>query len=184
MQIQEKKQGRFGTSIHSTNPLKERNQMKTKLMSVIASAIISSLLFSVYQPGNAVSYYGHDGSVEEYLTKIKVEPYKGKPGYWVYLVQVCATDHNLAVAAVILKSDIAQKDLGVNKSIKKGDCSVYGAVMKAKDGNTLGAELIERHEALQKFNDALNSESKMSKSEQQKRQKEITSYRMMLGGIV
>ena len=158
--------------------------MKTKLMIVFASVIISSLLFSVYQPGNAVSQYGHDGSVDEHLTKIKVEPYKGKPGLWVYIVQVCATDHNLAVASVILKSDIAQKDLGVNKSITKGNCSNYGAVMKAKDGSTLGAELVERHEALQKFNDALNSESKISKSEQQKRQKEITSYRMMLGGIV
>ena len=124
--------------------------MKTKLTTIIASLTIASLLFSVYQPGNAISYYGHDGSVDNSITKVKVEPYKGKPGYWVYLVKVCADDHNLGVAAVILKSDIAKKELGVNKSIKKGDCSHYGAVMKAKDGNTLGAELIERHEALEK----------------------------------
>ena len=50
--------------------------MQTKLMIVFASVIISSLLFSVYQPGNAVSQYGHDGSVDEYLTKIKSEQQK------------------------------------------------------------------------------------------------------------
>ena len=158
--------------------------MNAKLMTVITSVMVSSLLFSVYQPGNAIPYYGHDGSVEEYLTKIKVEPYKGKQNLWVYIVQVCADDHNLGVASIVLKSDMVEKTLGVNKTIKKGDCANYGAVMKAKDGSTLGAELIERHEALQKFNEVLNSDSKLSKSTQQERQKEITKYRMMLGGMV
>lgn len=158
--------------------------MNTKLMVIITSVIASSLLFSVYQPGNAIPYYGHDGAVEEYLTKIKVEPYKGKQNLWVYMVKVCATEHALGVANVTLKSDIDQKVLGVNKSIVKGDCGYYGAVMKAKDGNTLGAELIERHEVLQKYNEALNMDSKLSKSAQQERQKEITSYRMMLRGMV
>ncbi|MCH9658243.1 hypothetical protein K0U27_06040 [archaeon] len=157
--------------------------MKTKL-SLIASLTIASLLFAVYQPGNAVTYYGHDGSVEEHLTKTKVEPYKGKPGYWVYLVKVCADDHSLGVAAVILKSDIAKKELGVNKSIKKGDCSHFGAVMKAKDGNTLGAELIERHEALEKYNEILNEMSGKSVKEKKELRKELYTYRNMLGGMV
>lgn len=157
--------------------------MKTKL-SLIASLTIASLLFAVYQPGNAVTYQGHDGSVDDSLTKVKVEPLKGRQGYWVYLVKACATDYNMAVASVTLKSDIATKELGVNKTIKKGDCVTYGAVMKAKDGNTLGAELIERHEALQKFNEALNSDASKNKSVEQKRQKEITKYRIMLGGLV
>ena len=157
--------------------------MKTKL-TIIASLTIASLLFAVYQPGNAVTYYGHDGSVDDYLTKTKVEPYKGKPGYWVYLVKACATDHNLGIAAVILKSDIAKKELGVNKTIKKGECSHYGAVMKAKDGNTLGAELIERHEALAKYNEILNDMSGKSIKEKKELRKELYSYRSMLGGLV
>ena len=158
--------------------------MNSKLMAVITSVMASILLFSVYQPGNAIPYYGHDGSVDDYLTKIKVEPYKGKQGYWIYLVKVCATEHHLGVASVVLKSDITEKTLGVNKIIKKGDCSKYGAVMKAKDGSSLGAELIEKHEALQKFNEVMNNESNLSKSAQQERQKEITKYRIMLGGLV
>ena len=157
--------------------------MKIKL-TVIASLTIASLLFAVYQPGNAVTYYGHDGSVDDYLTKTKVEPYKGKPGYWVYLVKACATDHNLGIAAVILKSDIAKKELVVNKSIKKGECSNYGAVMKAKDGNTLGAELIERHEALEKYNQILNDMSGKSIKEKKELRKELYSYRVILGGLV
>ena len=158
--------------------------MNTKLMAVLASAIVSSLLFSVYQPGNAVTYYGHDGSVEEYMTKIKVEPYKGKKDLWVYLVKVCATDHNLGISAITLKSDMTEIVQNVNKNISKGNCSHYGAVMKAKDSSTLGAELVERHEALQKYNEALNSDTKLSKSAQQERQKEIIKYRIMLGGII
>ncbi|WP_428325663.1 hypothetical protein [Nitrosopumilus sp.] len=159
--------------------------MKAKLTTIIASLTIASLLFSVYQPGNAITYYnGHNGSVEEYITKTKVEPYKGKQGYWVYLVKVCADDYNLGVAAVILKSDIAKKELGVNKSIKKGECSHYGAVMKAKDGNTLGAELIERHEALEKYNEILNKMSGKSIKEKKELRKELYAYRTMLGGLV
>lgn len=159
--------------------------MKTKLTTIIALITIASLLFAVYQPGNAVTHYnGHEGSVEKYLTKIKVEPYKGKQGYWVYIVKACADDYNLGVAAVILKSDIAKKELGVNKTIKKGECLHYGAVMKAKDGNTLGADLIERHEALQKYNEILSEMSGKSIKEKKELRKELYSYRIMLGGLV
>ncbi len=79
---------------------------------------------------------------------------------------------------------MAEKHLGVNKIVKKGDCSSYGAVMKAKDSKTLGAEIIERHEALDKFNQLLDSNSNLNKNQQQLRQKEITFYRIMLGGLV
>ena len=157
--------------------------MKTKL-TIIASLTIASLLFAVYQPGNAITYYGHDGSVDDYLTKTKVEPFKGKQGYWVYIVKACADDYNLGVAAVILKSDLDTKVLGVNKSIKKGECSHYGAVMKAKNGNTLEAELIERHEALEKYNQILNDMSGKSIKEKKELRKELYSYRVILGGLV
>ena len=36
------------------------------------------LLFVVYQPKNEIPYYAHDDSVEDYFTKINVEPYKGR----------------------------------------------------------------------------------------------------------
>ena len=157
--------------------------MKIKL-TVIASLTIASLLFAVYQPGNAITYYGHDGSVDDYLTKTKVEPFKGKQGYWVYIVKACADDYNLGVAAVILKSDLDTKVLGVNKSIKNGECSHYGAVMKAKNGNTLEAELIERHEALEKYNQILNDMSGKSIKEKKELRKELYSYRVILGGLV
>ena len=159
--------------------------MNTKLTTIITSITIASLLFSVYQPGNAVTYYnGHDGSVEDNITKVKVEQYKGKQGHWTYLIKVCVDDHNIAVASVILKSDIAKKELGVNKTIKKGDCSSFGAVMKAKNGSTLGAELIERHEAIQKFYELINDDSEKTIKQQKALQKEITHYRIMLGGLV
>ena len=133
--------------------------MKTRII-ILASLAIASLLFASYQPGNAKTYYNHDGTVDKHLTKIKVEPYKGKKDLWVYLVKACATDRNLSIAAVTLKSDMSEHLLGVNKSIKEGDCSVYGAVMKARDGNTLGAELIERHEAVQRMQDLMEGEAK------------------------
>ena len=56
--------------------------------------------------------------------------------------------------------------------------------MKAKDGNTLGAELIERHEALAKYNEILNDMSGKSIKEKKELRKELYSYRSMLGGLV
>jgi cellobiose-specific phosphotransferase system component IIA len=47
----------------------------------------------------------------------------------------------------------------------------------------VGAELIKRHEALQKFNDAHNYNTELSQLAQQERQKEITACRMLLGGL-
>ena len=118
------------------------------------------------------------------LQKPKPNRTKDSQENGAYIVKVCADDHSLGIAAITLKSDVAKKELGVNAVIKKGDCSHFGAVMKAKDGNTLGAELIEKHEAFQKYQKALNSNGKVSAKEQKIRQHEITFYRTMLGGLV
>lgn len=158
--------------------------MNKKTTTIITSLTIATLLFATYQPGNAITYYGHDGSVDEHLTKIKVEPYKGKQGYWVYIVKACADDYNLGVAAVILKSDVEIKHLGVNKNIKKGECSHYGAVMKAKNGNSLGAELIERHDALEKYYEILSEIPGKSLKEQKELRTELYYYTTILGGLV
>ena len=134
--------------------------MKIKLAAIITSIVAAGLLFAVYQPGDAATYSNADGSVEKYMTKLQIEQLKGKKDWWYYSVRVCANDYTLGIAGVVLKSDMDKQVLGVNKNISKGTCKVFGAVMKAKDGKTLGGELIEKHEAIQKMLDLKNSISK------------------------
>ena len=137
-----------------------------KKTTIVASLAIASLLFAVYQPGNAVTYYGHDGSVDEYMTKKTVKPYAGKSNLWVYTVEICATDRNLSISTVTLKSDIDEKHSSGFKTIKRGDCTVAGAVMKAKDSSTLGATMLEKHEAIQRMQELIDGDNKnMSKAE-------------------
>jgi hypothetical protein len=141
--------------------------MKIKLAAIITSVAAAGLLFAVYQPGEAQTYYNHDGSVDKSMSKHQVEQLKGKKDWWYYSVKVCANDYTMGVAGVVLKSDIDKQVLGVNKNIPKGECRVYGAVMKAKDGKTLGGDLIEKHEAMKRMLDLKNS---MSKSKSQFKQ--------------
>ena len=155
--------------------------MDTKLFATTAIILGALLLFSMYQPGAAVPYYSHDGSIDEQMEKTKVSPLKGKKDVWVYLVRACATDHSMGVASVILKSDIDQKNLGVNKNIPKGKCSSYGAIMKAKNPDTLGAEMIEKHEALQRMFDIQNQLPTMTKQQKSKAVSEITYYKTIIG---
>lgn len=155
--------------------------MKAKLLALIASISVASLLFAVTQSGDAQTYYGHDGSLDKYLSKTEVKKLKGKGDLWAYIVKACATDRHLAVAGVILKSDIDTRVLGVNKNIRMGDCSYYGAVMNAKDGKTLGAELIEKHEALDKVQQLLKDFPSMTKSQKQKAMNEYIQLQTMIG---
>lgn len=130
--------------------------MKKSIIIVLISVIVTSLFLSTQQPGDAQtssSTYGYD---DKYLTKVKVEKLK-QGSLWAYIVKACATDRHLAIASVVLKSDIDEKFLGVNKNLRKGDCTYYGAVMNAKDGKTLGADLIEKHEALEKLQKSYGS---------------------------
>lgn len=136
-----------------------------KKTTIVASLAIASLLFTVYQPGNAVTYYGHDGSVDEHMTKT-VKSYAGKPNWWVYTVEICATDRNLSIATVTLKSDMDEKHSSGFKTVKRGDCTVAGAVMKAKDSSTLGATMLEKHEAVQRMQELIDGDNKnMSQKE-------------------
>lgn len=158
--------------------------MNNKLTILIVSILVTGLIFSAYQPSKAVTYYGHDGSVDKYLSKVKVEQLKGKKDYWAYIVKACASDRTLGVAGVILKSDIDQKVLGVNKNIPKNGCSYYGAVMKAKDGNTLGAELIEKHEALARMQQINSDLPSMNKIQKQLALKEYSDLRTITGFLL
>lgn len=155
--------------------------MKKQLIGGIASILVLTIAFSSIQKTDAVSYYGHDGSVSEYLEKVVVKPYANKKDTWSYIVKACATTHNLAIAEVILKSDIDEKVLGVNKIIKKGNCSQYGAVMKAKDGSTLGAKLLQKHEVLDRMEQILKDSNNVSKTQRKELMKEFTTLYTMTG---
>jgi len=87
----------------------------------------------------------------KYVKEKMVKQYPGKSGWWIYHLVVCATDHHLAIAEVVLSSDTETLYQGVNKNIPKGECSVYGAVMKAKNGNTLGYKITTISEATEKI---------------------------------
>jgi len=87
----------------------------------------------------------------KYVKEKIVKPYSGKNGWWSYIIIVCADDHNIGIAEVILSSDSETRYLGVNKSIAKNDCSTYGAVMKAKNGSTLGYKITTTSEAVEKI---------------------------------
>lgn len=128
--------------------------MNKKIIFLTLSVIVGSLIFAPLQnseaapsTSNTTSYSGNDGSVDKYMTKLVVQPYKKGSQYWSYIVKVCATDYPLAVATVDLKSDMEKVSLGVNNVIAKGKCSFYGAVMKANDGKTLGATMLLKSDA-------------------------------------
>lgn len=148
--------------------------MKKLIIVVVISVIVASLFLSTQQPSDAQTSSSTYGYVDNYLTKVKVEKMK-HGSLWAYIVKACATDRHLAIAAVVLKSDIDEKFLGVNKNLRKGDCTYYGAVMNAKDGKTLGAELIEKHEALEKLQKSYGS-PKQSQNEI----RELFFYKRML----
>jgi len=139
--------------------------MKIKLAAIITSIVAAGLLFAMYQPGDAAPYYNHDGSVDKNLTKHQIEQLKGKKDWWYYSVKVCANEYTMGIAGVVLKSDMDKQVLGVNKNIPKGECRVYGAVMKAKDSKTLGGDLIEKHEAMQRMLELKKGFGGMSKSQ-------------------
>ena len=111
----------------------------------------------------------------KYVKEKIVKPYPGKNGWWIYYLWVCADDYHLGIAEVVLSSDVETLYLGVHKSIPKDHCSSYGAVMKAKNGNTLGYKITTSSEAA----------DKIIASKQGKRTgidwNEITRYKFILG---
>lgn len=161
--------------------LKNFYSKKLAVLSSIAVGLI--LIVSSNDQSEALTYTPHDGSVDDYLKKIKVSPYSNKKDTWTYIVSACATDRTIAVAGIVLKSDIDKVTLGVNKNIPKGECSYYGAVMKAKDGKTLGAELIQKHEALSRMEQIIKDSPKMTKSTRDSAMSEFNQLFQMTGFI-
>ena len=173
------------TQEHPLNSFLQRKnaskEIGKKSIAAIASIVTVSLLLSVYQPSDAQVYSGHDGSIDEHMTKVVVEPLRGKNGLWNYLVKICADDDRLAISSVIMKSDLEQKVLGFNKTLREGDCTYASATLKTKDSNTLGAELIERHEAIERMKELSQSISDMTAKEKQSTIKEIVQLYMSTG---
>ena len=123
---------------------------------------------------NAAVVYDKPGDFK-YVKERIAEPLKGKYNLWMYLLRVCADDYSLGITEVVLSSDTETIYQGVNKVIPKGDCSYYGAVMKAKNGNTLGYKITQSHEAAQKIDDA--KQGKLSGSSWS----EVGRYKFILG---
>ena len=113
----------------------------------------------------AVSYIGHDGSVDKYMTKKIIKQYD-RPNQWLYYVEICATDKHLKISTVTLKSNIDEAFFSGFKTLRQGDCTPVGSVMKANDINTLGGTMMEKHEAVQRMQELIEGDNKnMSKAE-------------------
>jgi hypothetical protein len=174
--------------IRKTNHVKWRSFMIRRIASIFAIVLTASLIFSNYNIGNAATYSDstqqgtgtYQNADDKYITKIKVDPYRGKKDLWSYIVKVCP-DHNMKVIEVVLKSDSSVQRLGVNKVLLNGQCSYYGAVMPAKDGKTLGAEVIDAGEAIDRIGDLKSNLSKMSKQEFRAAWDEIMHYKYIMG---
>ncbi len=118
------------------------------------SLLVALVIFATTSVhSDAAVVYDKPGDFK-YVKERIAEPLKGKSGWWAYLVKICADDYSLGITEVVLSSDTETIYQGVNKVIPKGDCSMYGAVMKAKNGNTLGYKVTQPHEAAQKIDDA------------------------------
>lgn len=118
-----------------------------KLLGILLMALL--VMSGTFAHTDAAPYEKQVDS--KYVKEKIVKPYQGKSGWWIYILKVCADTHNLGITEVILSSDMETKYLGVNKIIPKNDCSTYGAVMKAKNGNTLGYKITTSSEAAEKI---------------------------------
>ena len=111
----------------------------------------------------------------KYVKDRIVKQYPGKNGWWIYHLHVCASDYSLAITEVVLSSDMETIYQGVNKAIPKGECSTYGAVMKAKNSNTLGYKITTTAEAADKI--VASKQGKLDGSSWS----EIGRYKFILG---
>lgn len=116
----------------------------------ITLLVASVMIAGTYSHSGAAVDYDKQENFKYVKEKI-VKPYPGKSGWWVYHVWICASDYNLGIAEVVLSSDTEKIYQGVNKAIPKGECSTYGAVMKAKNGNTLGYKITTISDAAEKI---------------------------------
>lgn len=140
---------------------------------VVCLLAVSVIAASTWLHASAITYEKQTDF--QYVKERIVKPYPGKSGWWVYHLWVCASDYNLGIAEVVLSSDTEVLYQGVNKAISKGDCSTYGAVMKAKNPFTLGYKITTISEATEKI--VASKQGKLSGSSWS----EIGRYKFILG---
>lgn len=140
---------------------------------VVCLLAVSIITASTWMHANAVTY--EKQADFQYVKEKTVKPYPGKNGWWAYHLRVCASDYHLGIAEVVLSSDTDRLYQGVNKAILKGDCTTYGAVMKAKNPATLGYKITTISEAAEKI--VTSKQGKMSNSSWS----EIGRYKFILG---
>jgi hypothetical protein len=144
-----------------------------KLVGISILAVLLVVSVASLHTTDAVTYEKQEDS--KYVKQKIVEPLKGKNGWWKYLLKVCADDRNLGIAEIVLSSDMETIYQGVNKGLAKGNCTYFGAVMKAKNGNTLGYKITQIHEAVDKIVES--KQQKLSSSSWS----EIMRYKFILG---
>ncbi len=144
-----------------------------KLIGVSILVVLVVVAITSLHSTDAVTYTKQEDS--KYVKDRIVEPLKGKTGWWKYLLKVCATDHNLGIAEVVLSSDMETIYQGVNKGLAKGKCTYFGATMKAKDSKTLGYKLTQISEAAEKIVES--KQKKLSPIDW----KEVNRYKFILG---
>ena len=142
-------------------------------LGILAMIFSVALLASIYHPTEAATYQPFESNYK-YTKSNSITPSAGHNGWWNYMLTICATDYSLPITEVILQSDVQTVYLGVNKIIPKGECSHYGAVMKASSKNTLGYKVTETPEAVDKLLALKNGKSGLSLPE-------INRYRFILG---
>ncbi len=140
---------------------------------VVCLLAVSVIAASTWMHANAVTYEKQADS--QYVKERIVKQYPGKSGWWIYHLWVCADNYNLGIAEVVLSSDTETLYQGVNKAIVKGDCSTYGAVMKAKNPATLGYKITTISEAADKI--VASKQGKLSGTNWS----EIGRYKFILG---
>jgi len=119
--------------------------MNKKIIIGIASLILLSVIFLSVQSTDGESKMELSVLDDENIDVIRLEPYRQINNHWTYIVNVCATINNLDISEVILKSDIDEQVLGVNKTIEKGKCSSFGSIMKGIDKESFSAELVKEN---------------------------------------
>lgn len=144
-----------------------------KMLGIVLLAMSVMIAGTVVPSGAAINYDKQENF--KYVKEKIVKPYPGKSGWWIYHLWVCADNYNLGIAEVVLSSDTETLYQGVNKAIVKGDCSTYGAVMKAKNPATLGYKITTISEAADKI--IASKQGKLSGTNWS----EIGRYKFILG---
>lgn len=101
--------------------------MKTKFMPVIASTIISSLMFPAFQSAFA----------DDTTAKIDYTINVGKQKHLVHLT-ICAGNEDVSSLNVIVHSWQDSKEISLKKIFPANTCKSFEVILEAKHANRIG----------------------------------------------